>query len=454
MVDIPLLIRDLVLFLLVALLVNLITSKLSVPYTLGLVLVGLGIGFVGLTPEAQPSPEVVLFVFLPALLFEGAWNAKLSLLRENWRAIFFLAGPGLLLSLVIIAAALHVLDQLDWATALLLAAILSPTDPVAVLGLFRQLHVNEWLSNIIEGESLFNDGVAGSLYQTFLALVLLGLHGQAPTGLAALGNGLLMFVVEAGGGLLFGALAGFLISHILRRIDDPVVETTITLLSAYGIYWVADMLRLSAIIAVIVTALILGNYGRAIGMSERTRSDADTFWRMLAFLGNALIFLLMGVQIHPFARLLLAGPALATWLVALVAVGVVLLARFVLVLVLTLRSWVSLPRRDGQPILAPLVKQPLPRAWQLIVFWSGLRGALSLALVLALPLDVPSREVLVVSTFAVVLFTLLIQGLSIRWVLHSILLSTARQSLSESDHPTDEQVIVNSSPEEPQEPSQ
>ena len=454
MVDIPLLIRDLVLFLLVALLVNLITSKLSVPYTLGLVMVGLGIGFVGLTPEAQPSPDLVLFVFLPALLFEGGWSAKLSLLRENWRAIFFLAGPGLLLSLVIIAAALHVLDQLDWATAFLLAAILSPTDPVAVLGLFRQLHVNERLSNIIEGESLFNDGVAGSLYQTFLALVLLTLHGQAPTGLAALGNGLLMFVVEAGGGLLFGALAGFLISHVLRRIDDPVVETTITLLSAYGIYWVADMLRLSAIIAVIVTALILGNYGRAIGMSERTRSDADTFWRMLAFLGNALIFLLMGVQIHPFARLLLAGPALAIWLVALVAVGVVLLARFVLVLVLTLRSWVSLPRRDGQPILAPLVKQPLPRAWQLIVFWSGLRGALSLALVLALPLDVPSREVLVVSTFAVVLFTLLIQGLSIHWVLRSALLSPAQQSLSESDHPTDEQVIVNSSPEEPREPSQ
>ena len=174
---------------------------------------------------------------------------------------------------------------------------------------------------------------------------------------------------------------------------------------------------------------------------------------MLAFLGNALIFLLMGVQIHPFVRQLLAGPALATWLVALAAVVVVLLARFVLVLMLTFRSWVRLPRRDGQPILAPLVKQPLPRAWQLIVFWSGLRGALSLALVLALPLDVPSREVLVVSTFAVVLFTLLIQGLSIRWVLQRVRLSPARQSLSESDHPTDEQVIVNSSQEKPQEPS-
>jgi monovalent cation:H+ antiporter, CPA1 family len=453
MVDIQLLIRDLVFFLLVALVVNLLSEKLRIPYTLGLVIVGLVIGLAGLTPEAQLSPELVLFVFLPALLFEGAWNAKLSLLRENWRAIFFLAGPGLLLSLVIIAATLHILDQLDWITALLLAAILSPTDPVAVLGLFRQLHVNERLSSIIEGESLFNDGMAGSLYQAFLALVLLSFHGQAPTGLAALGNGLLLFVMEAGGGLVFGALAGFLISRGLRRIDEPVLETTITLLSAYGIYWAANELHLSAIVAVIVASFVLGNYGRAIGMSERTRSDVDTFWRMLAFLGNALIFLLIGVQFHPFARQFLAGPELATWLVALVAIGVVLLARFVLVLVLTLRSWVRLPRKTALPFLAPLVKQPLPHAWQLIVFWSGLRGALSLALVLALPLEVPSREVLVVSIYAVVLFTLLIQGLSIRWVLHSALLSSARKPLSESDQPTDEQVIVNSSTEEPREPS-
>jgi CPA1 family monovalent cation:H+ antiporter len=438
----------------VALVVNFITEKLSVPYTLGLVIVGLGIGLVGLAPEAQLTPDLVLFVFLPPLLFEGAWSVKLSLLRENWRAIFFLAGPGLLLSLVIIAAALHLLDGLDWATALLLAAILSPTDPVAVIGLFRQLHVNARLSNIIEGESLFNDGVAGSLYQTFLAIVLLTLHGQAPTGLATLGNGLLLFVVEAGGGLALGAFAGFLISRVLRRIDDPVVETTITLLSAYGIYWVADAVHLSAIIAVLVTALMLGNYGRSIGMSERSRTDADTFWRMLAFLGNALIFLLMGVQIHKFARLLLAGPELTTWLVALVAIGVVLLARFALVLTLTARSWASVPRKAGRPFLAPLVKHPLPRAWQLIVFWSGLRGALSLALVFALPMDVPSREVLVVSTYAVVLFTLLIQGLSIRWVLQRVLMSPARQAPSESDHSTDEEVIVNSSPEEAREPSQ
>jgi CPA1 family monovalent cation:H+ antiporter len=221
------------------------------------------------------------------------------------------------------------------------------------------------------------------------------------------------------------------------------------LLSAYGIYWAADAIHLSAIIAVIVAALILGNYGRAIGMSEQTRTDADTFWRMVAFLANALIFLLIGVQFHPFAQQLLAGPTLGTWLVAL---SVVLLARFALVLVLTVRSWVRLPRRMGRLILVPVVKQPLPRAWQLIVFWSGLRGALSLALVFALPLEVPARAVLVVSTYAVVLFTLLIQGLSIRWVLSHARSSTTQQLPTDRSLQTEEPAIDDSTSPEAREP--
>jgi len=188
-------------------------------------------------------------------------------------------------------------------------------------------------------------------------------------------------------------------------------------------------------------------------MSERTRSDVDTFWRMLAFLANALIFLLLGVQFHPFARLLLAGPTLTTWLAALFAIGAVLLARFVLVLVLTLRSWVRLPRKRALPLLPPLLKRPLPRAWQLIVFWSGLRGALSLALVLSLPLELPARETLVVSTYAVVLFTLLVQGLSIRWVMGRVL-SLPTHQVSAEEASADEQVIVDPTLQEEREVSQ
>jgi CPA1 family monovalent cation:H+ antiporter len=405
---IPTLEGYLILFLVIALLTIFVTRWIAVPYTLGLVVVGLLLGVVGLLPEVHLTPPLVLFVFLPALLFEGAWSMRWDLVRANFRVIFFLAGPGLLLSLVMIASILHLLDGLDWGTAFLLAAIVSPTDPVAVLSLFRQLHVDERLSAIIEEESLFNDGVAGSLYQTFLAVVLLSVHGEGSSGISVWGEGLLFFVVEAGGAVVLGLVCGWLISQMVRRIDEPLVETTITIIAAYGVYLLADLLHLSAIIAVIAAALVVGNYGRVIGMSERTRMAVDHFWSVLAFIANALIFLLVGVQLNPLALPTSSGGELTSLLVAVFAVGVVLLARLALVLVL-----------GGQAREARRV-QPMARSWRLIIFWSGLRGALSLALVLALPMEIPNRSVLVVSTYAVVFFTLLVQGISLRWLLRRL----------------------------------
>ncbi|GCE30324.1 Na+/H+ antiporter [Dictyobacter alpinus] len=421
MLTLPILIRDLVLFLAIALVTNLVARRLSIPYTLGLVVVGLVVGLFGLTPEVQLTPDLVLYVFLPALLFEGAWNVKLDLLRKNWRVIFFLAGPGLLISVVIIAALLHFIVQLDWMTAFLLAAILSPTDPVAVLGLFRQLHVNERLSNIIEGESLFNDGVAGSLYQVFLMFVLLGVHNQSLTGWSAVGTGLLQLLIEAGGGIAFGIIAGAVISQGLKRIDDPQIETTITLVAAYGVFWVADTIHLSAIITVIVLGLVLGNYGRNTAMSEATKGDVDTVWDIASFLGNALIFLLVGVQFRSFANIFLSNSGFITWFVALLAVGIVLLARFFLVFILAVHSWIKWPNNLFEK------GRYVPRSWRLIIFWSGLRGALSLALALSIPLEVPARTLILVSTYAVVFFTLLVQGLSIRFVLKKALPSDQQQ---------------------------
>jgi CPA1 family monovalent cation:H+ antiporter len=318
-----------------------------------------------------------------------------------------------LLSLILIASILHLLDGLDWGTAFLLAAILSPTDPVAVLSLFRQLHVDERLSAIIEGESLFNDGVAGSLYQTFLAMVLLSIQGKATVGVQAWGEGLLFFVVEAGGGVALGLVCGWVISQLVRRINELLVETTITIMTAYGVYLLADQLHLSAIIAVIAAALVMGNYGRSTGMSERTSMAVDNFWSVLAFIANALIFLLVGVQLNPLSLPAFPEGELTSLLIAVFAVGVVLLARLVLVLVLSAHSVLVLPgRAKGTRHV-----QPMARSWRLVIFWSGLRGALSLALVLALPMEIPNRSILLVSTYAVVLFTLLVQGLSLRWLL-------------------------------------
>ncbi len=408
MLDVALLIRDLVFLLLLALLVIFLTRRLAIPYTLGLVVVGVLLSLLGVLPEVQLTPPLVLLVFLPALLFEGAWALSLHHLRENWRAIVFLAGPGVLLSVAVIGGVVHLVTGIDWTTALLLGALLSPTDPVAVLGLFRQLRVQPGLAIIIEGESLFNDGVAGSLYQTLLALVLLAADGQRGGGVGSWLQGTLSFVIEAGGGVLLGAVSGWLISHLIKRIDEPLIETTITIVAAYGVYLLADTLTLSALMAVIGVGLVLGNYGRYVGMAERTRLAVDTFWSTLAFVANALIFLLVGVQINPVAFFSASSLEKGIpWIAALVVL-VVLLARGAVVLLLAVLS-----RRRK-------MERPLPRSWQVVIFWSGLRGALSLALVLALPTSIPTRDVLLASTAAVVLFTLLAQGSSLRWVLNRL----------------------------------
>jgi monovalent cation:H+ antiporter, CPA1 family len=400
MTDIVSLVRILVILLLIALTVILITRWLTVPYTLGLVVVGLLIGFFERIPTIHLTPDLVLFVFLPALLFEGSWSISVQLLLENWVAIFLLAVPGVLLELVLIAVPLHFFTGLDWGDSFLLAAILSPTDPVAVLGLFRQIKANARLSSIIEGESLFNDGVAGALYQVFLAFVLVSTRGQAISGGQAWLNGIGTFLLDAGGGILIGSVCGFLVSRFVRHIDDALIETTITVVTAYGVYLVADFLHTSGILAVILAGLIVGSYGRRIGMSEGTREAVDNFWSMIAFLANALVFLLVGVELNPM--LFLSSQKDATLLItAALAIVAVLLARFVMVLLL--------PRKA--PLGVPL------RPWRFVIFWSGLRGALSLALVLALPLDVPDRDALIFSTYAVILFTLLVQGFSLRWIL-------------------------------------
>jgi len=299
MTDVAAVVRELEVFLLIALIVILVVRRLAIPYTLGLVVAGLLISISGLLPEERLTPDLVLFVFLPALLFEGSWSAEIQRLRANWVSIFLLAGPGLLLSLVLIAVPLHFFAGLAWEPAFLLGAILSPTDPVAVLGLFRQLKVDRDLSTIIEGESLFNDGVAGSLYQIFLAFTLLSVAGQPVTGFQAWLNGIGAFLLEAGGGAVVGLACGFLVSRLVKFIDDPLIETTITIVTAYGVYLLADALHTSGIIAVILAALLLGSYGRQMGMSERTQEAVDNFWSVLAFVANALLFLLVGVQLNP-----------------------------------------------------------------------------------------------------------------------------------------------------------
>lgn len=399
MADVTSIVRLLVVLLLIALVVILVTRQLRIPYTLGLVIVGLLLRLVIQEPAIHLTPDLVLFVFLPALLFEGSWSTSLSNLRENWFVILLLALPGLLLGIILIAVPLHFFAGLMWEEAFLLAAVLSPTDPVAVLGLFRQLQVNERLSSIIEGESLFNDGVAGSLYQVFLAIMLAALHHEPATLGGVLLEGSGTFVFMAGGGILIGLGVGFLVSHFVSHIDDPLIEVTITLITAYGTYLLADRVGVSGIMAVICSGLVLGSYGRATGMSDRTTETVDTFWSVVAFLANALLFLLVGIDLNPlhFFENNQVGPLL---FIALLVIISVVIARFIIVLLLP----TQIPPFSGMRM----------RSWRFIIFWSGLRGALSMALILALPPETPLRDELVFATYTIVLFTLLVQGLSIR----------------------------------------
>lgn len=405
MPDITTVVRIITILLLIALVTILLMRRLSVPYTLGLVMVGLVISFFGtyFNISFTLAPNLVLFVFLPPLIFEGAWSISVPQLKRNWFPITILIGPGLLLELLFIALPLHFFFGLRWLTALLLSAILAPTDPIAVLALFRQLRVHAQLAAIIEGESLFNDGVAGSLYQVFLALLLLTTSSSsAQSAIQPWLQGAGIFLLEAGGGTLLGAAIGFAVSRMLRGVDDALIETTMTIVTAYGTYLLADALHTSGIVAVVIAGLILGSYGRETGMSERSQQAVETFWSTVAFVANALLFLLVGFQLDPFYFLSTPNPP-ALLVAAGVTILLVLLARLLVVLLLPR----SLPKKEGMQV----------SSWRFVLFWSGLRGALSLALVLALPLSLPRRDLLVFSTYAVILFSLLVQGFSLRFIL-------------------------------------
>ncbi|HEY7834927.1 MAG TPA: cation:proton antiporter [Ktedonobacterales bacterium] len=398
-------VQVLVILLVVALATALVARWLRVPYTVGLVVAGLVIAAFGLLPGVGLTPSLVLDIFVPALLFEGAWSVDIKSLRRDWAPVALLVGPGVLLTLGVCALVLRLGAGLPWGQALLLGAILAPTDPVAVLALFRELGVGERLRVTIEGESLLNDGVASAIYLVVLGLVVSVYRGGALTPLgvtAALVGGFLRLAV---GGVVLGAAVGIAIGRGLRFVDDPLFETTTTLVAAYGVYLLADRLGLSGLIAVVVLGLALGDSGRRVGMSERTTEAVDSFWSQIAFIANALLFLLIGAQIN--LRHLLGGPdtraflEIAGWAIVAVLGG----RAFAVYALRPVARWLHLPGHD---------------TWPPVLLWAGLRGAVSLALVLALPANLPDRAVLEAGTYAVVLFTLLVQGLSLRAVLRRL----------------------------------
>jgi CPA1 family monovalent cation:H+ antiporter len=401
-----------VILLLIALCVTFITAYIQLPYTLALVIVGLIIGESHLFPTVVLSPDLVLFIFLPGLLFEGAWNLDSKYLLGDWLPVTLFVILGLLFSIAVIAITLHYMESFDWLTATLLGAIVSPTDPVSVVGLLRRMHMDKRLLTLLEGESLFNDGTAAVAYAVILAFVagasvIPGFNLSSPAG--ALANSVLGFLLLAGGGLGVGVLVGLIASLLLPLVTDHLIETTVTAVMAYGVYLLADVLHTSGILAVVAATLVLGNYGRQRGITPRAQEVIDALWEFIAFVANSLLFLLVGFEIRVVSVSHVLVPIGWTVLALVVSRGVSMI-----LLVPTSDGLVA--RRYGRPIGWRWLR-PIPIRWRTILILGGLRGALSLALVLSLPTNLPYRDQLIGIVYGVVLVTLLGQGIGLRVLL-------------------------------------
>ncbi len=408
-----------VLLLVITLLAALISRPLRLPYTLVLVIAGLIIGFLPILQQVHLDPNVVLFLFLPALLFEGAWNVEVKLLLADWLPVVLLAVPGLMLSLLIVAALVHWGIGLSWLVALLLGAMVAPTDPVAVLSLLRKMGLADRLRVIVEGESLFNDGVGAAAFEIVLTLLLpaLGLTVTTSASMFAIALEALWLMF---GGLALGLIIGWLVAQLLRFVDDYLIEMTITFSVAYGVYLLGVTLNTSGLLAVVGAGLVMGSYGRRKGMSQRTRDATEDIWEFIGYLANSLLFLLLGVQIGA-SRFAQAIPGII-WALLGVIIGRVMMIYVFMPLqdAIARRAIKQTPEKRIIP-----VPQPLPNTWRLLLVFSGMRGALSIALVLSLPVALAQRDLLAGIVYGVVLVTLLGQGLGLyiivpRWTIKNI----------------------------------
>lgn len=364
----------------------------QIPYTLLLVIVGLGLAFIDVR-LVNLSPELILEIFLPPLLFEAAWNIRWRELKQNWFPVVLFAVIGVIISVVGISLALSQLTHLALPIALLVGASLSATDPVSVVALFRELGASKKLTVLMEGESLFNDGVA---VVAFLLLVGIPLG----TKVFSVTDTVASFFTFVGIGIGVGCLVGFGISYLTQRFDLPLVEQSLTLVSAYGTYLITEELGGSGVISVVTVGIILGNFGSRIGMNPRTRLLVSEFWDFLAFFVNSIVFLLIGDQIR-FESL---SDNLDIIAIAIVAV---LVTRFV-----SIYGLAKLSNTFTE------VDISIPE--QTVLWWGGLRGSVSIALALSVPVSLSGRQDIIDTVFGVVLFTLLIQGLTTQWVLKKL----------------------------------
>ncbi len=366
--------------------------RLRLPYTVGLVLAGVALAFSPLHTGIRLTHDLIFFLLLPPLLFEAALNIHWPALRRDLLPVLALAVLGVFLAAAAVTAGMVLL--LGWAVApaAVFGVLIAATDPVAVIALFRDLGIGGRLLLLVEAESLLNDGVAAVGFAALLA----GVAGGAAVSAGAVAH---LFLLSAGGGLAIGLAAGLAAIGVAGRTSDSMVETALTAVAAYGSFYTAEHFHASGVLATVAAGLVMGNLGLlrpedTSQLSEAGRTAVGGLWAFAAFLANSLVFLLIGLAVAdtPLVRmsrgtipvvlvLVLAGRALTVYPVC----------------ALFARSRWAVPLRD-----------------QHVLWWGGLRGALGLALALALPPDLPRRDDILVATFAVVVFSVVVQGLTMR----------------------------------------
>ncbi len=372
--------------------------RFRVPYTVALVLGGLALGALHALEPPHLTKALLFSVFLPGLIFEAAFHLDLTDFKRNRVTILSLAIPGVLAAIIltalILVPAVRLVDPdggFGWRYALVFGALIAATDPISVVSLFRSLGAPRRLATLVEGESLLNDGTS---------IVFFTLAVGVATGAAVSVNAVVLeFLRVVGIGAVVGFLVGITVTKVTQKVDDPMIEITLTTIAAYGSFIGAENIHGSGVIATVVAGMLCGNYGARTGMSPSTRVAVVSFWEYVAFALNSLVFLLVGFEVK-------LGDLLGAWQVILAAFVAVLVSRAAVVF--------------GVAGLLSRSDERLEPAWRTVLTWGGLKGSLSMVLALSLPGDFPFRSLLVSTTFGVVILSILTQGLSMAPVLRRL----------------------------------
>ncbi|MDE3025803.1 MAG: Na+/H+ antiporter, partial [Acidobacteriota bacterium] len=370
---------------------------LRLPLPILLVLGGVILGFVPGLPQVSLPPDIVLVGVLPPLLYSGAFFTSLRELRTNKRPVALLAFGLVGATMAAVAVVAHAWIHLPWPVAFTLGAIVSPTDALAATEIASRVGAPRRIVSLIEGESLVNDGTALVLYKAAIGAAVGGTFSLLDT------SG--RIVLNVAGGIAVGLAVGYVVRQVRKRLDDPPVEVAIAVLSGYLAYLPAEAIGVSGVLAAVTIGVYMGWHTPEL-TNERTRLVGDSFWNIFVFLVNALLFTLVGLQLH---RIVNALSGLST--TKLVAYAALVSA----VVVATRIAWVPLaayiPRAASRRIRE---RDPYP-PWQFlaVISWAGMRGAVSLVAALALPTSFPDRQLIVFLTFAVIVATLVVQGLTL-----------------------------------------